>query len=49
MLLLLAAQSIGLNACYLTGPIIAQNEILKLINAKQGKEIGAIIPIGYKN
>jgi len=49
MLILLAAQSIGLNACYLTGPIIAQNEILKLINAKQGKEIGAIIPIGYKN
>ncbi len=47
MLVLLAAESLGLGACYMTGPLVAQNEIMELINAKKGREIGAIIPIGY--
>ena len=49
MLILLAAQSLGLGACFMTGPLIAEHEILKIIKAKQGRNIGAIIPIGYKN
>jgi nitroreductase len=48
MLTLLAAESLGLGACYMTGPIIAQDKIIPLIKAKPGREIGAIIPIGYK-
>lgn len=48
MLLLLAAESINLGACYMTGPIMAQKEIMQIINAKPGREIGAIIPIGHK-
>jgi nitroreductase len=49
MLILLAAESIDLGACYMTGPIIAQESIMKIIESKPGREIGAIIPIGYKN
>lgn len=48
MLILLAAESLGLGACYMTGPIIAQHEIMKIVGSKPGREIGAIIPIGYK-
>ena len=49
MLILLAAESIGIGACYMTGPLIAQNEIVNLISSKKGREIGAFIPIAYKN
>jgi nitroreductase len=48
MLVLLAAESLGLGACYMTGPLITQNAIMKLAGSKPGREIGAIIPIGYK-
>jgi nitroreductase len=48
MLVLLAAESLGLGACYMTGPLIAQYEIMKLIGSKPGREIGSIIPVGYK-
>jgi nitroreductase len=48
MLVLLAAESLNLGSCYMTGPLIAQNEIMIIINSKPGREIGAIIPIGYK-
>jgi nitroreductase len=47
MLVLLAAQSLGLGACYMTGPLIANNELKRIINIKPGKDIGAIIPVGY--
>ena len=47
MLILLAAESLGLGACYMTGPLIAKNDISKIINVKKGREIGAIIPIGH--
>lgn len=48
MLVLLAAESLGYGACYMTGPLIAQNEIMILLDSKPGREIGAIIPVGFK-
>ncbi len=47
MLILLATESLGLGGCYMTGPLIAEKEISKLINIKKGRTLGAIIPIGY--
>jgi hypothetical protein len=31
----------------MTGPLIAENEISQIINLKKGRNIGAVIPIGY--
>lgn len=47
MMILLACESLGLGACYMTGPLIAEKEISQIINLKKGRNIGAIIPIGY--
>jgi nitroreductase len=47
MLILLAAESIGLGACYMTGPLIAASGIAETVNVRNGFEIGAVIPIGY--
>jgi nitroreductase len=47
MLVLLAAESLGLAGCYMTGPILAENEIGEMIDIKPGRNIGAVIPIGY--
>lgn len=47
MLVLLAAESLGLGACYMTGPLIAEKELASLLGLKKGRSIGAIIPIGY--
>jgi nitroreductase len=47
MLILLAAESLGLGACYVTGALIAEKEISQMIKMKKGRSIGAIIPIGY--
>jgi nitroreductase len=47
MLILLAAESLGLGACYMTGPLIAGEELAQITGLSAGQEIGAIIPIGY--
>ncbi|MFA6234314.1 MAG: nitroreductase family protein [Bacteroidota bacterium] len=47
MLVLLAAESLGLAACYMTGPLIAEKEIGDILHLKKGRNIGAIIPVGY--
>jgi len=47
MLILLAAQSLNLGACYMTGPLIAVDELSSILNLAPGQVIGAIIPIGY--
>jgi len=47
MLVLLAVESLGLVGCYMTGPLLAEKEIGDMINIKKGRNIGAIIPIGY--
>lgn len=48
MLILLAAESLGLAACYMTGGLIAEEELGPLIKIKKGRSIGALIPIGYR-
>lgn len=47
MLVLLAAESLGLGACCMTGPLLAGEEIARKIEVKRGFEIGAVIPVGY--
>jgi nitroreductase len=48
MMVLLAAESLGLGACCVTGALIAEDALLKIVPVKNGRQIGAIIPIGYK-
>lgn len=47
MLILLAAQSLGLATCYTTGPLIAEEDIGRIVSLKPGRRIGAVIPLGY--
>ncbi|MFA6769705.1 MAG: nitroreductase family protein [Bacteroidales bacterium] len=47
MLMLLAAESLGLGACYMTGPLLAGEELGQILNLAQGRLIGALIPVGY--
>jgi nitroreductase len=47
LLVVLAAESLGLGSCYMTGPLLAERDIKKLLNIHDDKNIGAIIPIGY--
>jgi nitroreductase len=47
MLVLLAAQSLGLGSCYMTGPLIVEEELRRLFNTHPGRRIGSLIPIGY--
>lgn len=46
MLVLLAAQSLGLGACYMTGPLLAQENLAAVLNLPPGRQLGAIIPLG---
>ncbi len=48
MLVLLAAESLGLGACYMTGPLIAREELGRIVGVPHGWEIGAIVPVGFK-
>lgn len=48
MLIILAAASLGLDSCYITGALIADQELNNLFKIKTGRSIGAIIPIGYR-
>lgn len=48
MLVLLAAESLGLGATYMTGALLAEDAIKKVIKTKPGRSIGALIPVGYK-
>ena len=47
MNLLLAAQSLGLGACWMTGPLIAEKTISEIIEVPSGWRISALIPIGF--
>lgn len=46
LLVLLAAESLGLNACYMTGPLLAGSKLAEILCLPPGREIGALIPIG---
>lgn len=48
MLILLAAESLDLAACYMTGPLLAEEELGRIIGIKRGRNIGALIPVGHK-
>jgi nitroreductase len=47
MLILLAAQSLGLASCFMTGALFAEEELGRLVDLKLGYRIGAVIPLGY--
>ncbi|OQW93737.1 MAG: hypothetical protein BWK79_09550 [Beggiatoa sp. IS2] len=47
LLVVLAAESLGLGSCYMTGPLFAERDIKKFLNIQTDKYIGAIIPVGY--
>jgi nitroreductase len=48
MLILLAAESLGLGACYMTGSLVAEAALAGLLAVKPGRSIGAVIPVGYR-
>jgi nitroreductase len=45
--ILLAAESLGLGACFMTGPLLAEPSLRRILRVKPGRDIGAVIPIGY--
>ncbi len=47
MLVLLAAESLGLKGCYMTGPLVAEPELAARLGVRNGYEIGAVIPVGH--
>lgn len=49
MLILLAAKARGLGACYMTGPLLAGEELGRIITLNPAHEIGALIPVGHPN
>jgi nitroreductase len=48
MLTLLAAESLGLAGCFMTGPLLAEDELATIIGAKRGRSLAALIPVGYR-
>lgn len=48
MLVLLAAESLGLAGCFMTGPLLAADELAAVIGARRGRSLAALIPIGYR-
>lgn len=48
MMLLLAAESLGLGACYMTGPLLAGKALNPILGLKEFFLLGAIIPVGHK-
>ncbi len=47
MLVLLAAESLDLKACYMTGPLVAERRLAARLGVRNGWEIGAVIPVGH--
>jgi nitroreductase len=47
-LVLLAAESLGLGACYVTGALVAEKELGRLLRLPPERSIGALLPVGYK-
>ena len=47
MLVLLAAESLGLKGCYMTGPLVAGPALAERLGLRNGYEIGAVIPVGH--
>jgi nitroreductase len=47
MNLLLAAHALGLGTCWMSGPLIAQKSMTKILEVPPGWAISALIPTGY--
>lgn len=47
MQLLLAVHALGLGACWMTGPCVAEKELLELLHAPPGLRLAALVPVGY--
>jgi nitroreductase len=47
MQLLLAVHAMGLGACWMTGPCLAEKALLDLLKVPPGLRIAAVIPVGY--
>jgi len=47
MNLLLAAHTLGLGACWMTGPLVAAEELRSCLAVTRGWEIAALVPLGY--
>ena len=45
--LLLAAQALGLGACWMTGPLVARTELERLLDVRDGWELAALVPVGF--
>ena len=48
MMILLAAESLDLGACYMTGPLLAGKELNGILGLRDNFLLGAIIPVGHK-
>ena len=48
MMILLAAESLGLGACYMTGPLLAGTDLNATLGLRDNFLLGAIIPVGHK-
>ena len=48
MMILLAAESLGLGACYMTGPLLAGKSLNGILGLRDNFLLGAIIPVGHK-
>ena len=44
---LLACEAEGIGTCWMTGPMIAQDELCQLLELKKNNKIAAILPMGY--
>jgi nitroreductase len=47
MSLLLAAQSVGLGSCWMTGPLCAAATLGALLEVPRGWSVAALVPLGY--
>lgn len=48
MLILMAAESLGLGSCYMTGPLVAGKALAMELGIRDNFIIGALIPVGYR-
>jgi len=48
MMILLAAESLGLGACYMTGPLMDDKSLNGMVGLRDNFLMGAIIPVGHK-
>jgi nitroreductase len=47
MNLLLAVHVLGLGACWMTGPLVAADELERMLEIPKGWQLSALIPVGY--